>query len=194
MLLRLNLPADRPLPWIDLYLEELAVWNVFLPIQLYLFQRDQVWIDFNPVTVLHAYRYSFRCGPHHTPYLDLSAERLSASIQSFLFQFGVCSAYSMSVKTCVHRTAPSASWQPPCRKIFVKCLEMLTNSQSLLCCALAQVIFQSRWLKPMSISFGFGAASCPKRVFTLRLCAPATRRLRRKHGSRILVFNFCGIN
>ena len=64
--------------------------------------------------------------------MGLSVERLSASIQSSLFQSWVCSASSMRVKTFGHRTAPSASSQPPCRRIFVKCLEMLTNSQSLL--------------------------------------------------------------
>ena len=63
VLLRLNLPADKPFPWIDLYLEELAVWNMCsFQFQRYLFQRDQVWIDFKPRdngSVLHAYRYSF---------------------------------------------------------------------------------------------------------------------------------------
>ena len=59
--------------------------------------------------------------------LGLSVERLSASHQSSLFQCWDSSASSMSNDTCVHRTAPSASWQPPCRKIFVECLEMFSE-------------------------------------------------------------------
>ena len=43
------------------------------------------------------------------------------------------------------------------RRTFVKCLEMLPNSQSLLCCACAKIIFLSRWLNPIDTSLGFGA-------------------------------------
>ena len=46
-----------------------------------------------------------------------------------------------------------------CRRIFVKCLEMCTNAQSLLFNAFAGINFPIRWLQPIDIGLGFGAAS-----------------------------------
>ena len=90
--------------------------------------------------------------------LGLSVERLSASIQFSLFQVRVRSASSMSVKTCDHRTAPSSSWQPLCRRIFVnQIFEKSLNSQSLLCLLLLGLSY-IRWLNPSETSFGFGTS------------------------------------
>ena len=52
MLLKLNPPAYRPFSKIDLKVGRAArVEYVFLPIELYLFQREQVWIDCNSMTM-----------------------------------------------------------------------------------------------------------------------------------------------
>ena len=64
----------------------------------------------------------------------------------------------MLVKTCDHRTALSAPLQPPYHRSFVKCLEMLTNSQFILCCAFAGDIFHFHRLSPIDLRFCFGGA------------------------------------
>ena len=53
VLLKLRPPAQRPFSKIDLKVGRAAarLACVFLPIQLYLFQREQVWIDCNSMTV-----------------------------------------------------------------------------------------------------------------------------------------------
>ena len=122
--------------------------------------------------------------------VGLSVERLSASHQSSLFQCWVSSASSMSNKSGVHRTAPSASWQPPGRKICVECLDMFPNSQFHLC-------FDSCWDSfPMSVTESNWCKlwlwrSCIPywRMSTCRLCSrsPAAWRLRWWRGSRNLV-------
>ena len=61
--------------------------------------------------------------------------------------------------SCSSRHDPSASWQPPWGRLFVRCLETCTkNSQSLFVNAAAGINIQTRWLKPIDMSFGFGAA------------------------------------
>ena len=81
---------------------------VILPSQRYLIQREQVWIDCDPMTV------ALRCTTvdHRSTLIltilhsGLSVGRLRTSINFSVFQ---PPASSKSVKTCVHRTAPSAS-------------------------------------------------------------------------------------
>ena len=96
----------------------------------------------------------------------------------------------MLVRTCIHRTAPSTSSQPPCRRTFVRCLEMHTNSHSLLGCTVAAIIFQARWMNPIDISYGFGAALYLTGHSTPVVGArgrPATHCLLWWRGPRILV-------
>ena len=103
---------------------------------------------------------------------------------------------SMLVRTCIHRTAPSTSCQPPCLRTFVRCLELYTKSHSLLCCTFAAIIFQARWLNPIDTSYGFGAALYLTGHSTPVVGArgrPATHCLLWWRGPRILVVRLCGI-
>ena len=151
------------------------------------FQRKQVWIDsFSMPGALHCTNVKNRSllvlTILHSGFVGGTTEDVKTNFTCS--KFWVCSASSMRVKTCVHRTAPSASWQPLCRKFFfVKCLEMFANSHLLQCVAFRW--HQSTWALALAQLFTFLLN------VTLRLCSQssANRRLRRKHGSRIFVFN-----
>ena len=104
----------------------------------YLLQRKKVWIDSNIITEdLYCTNANNRSVLVFTNPPFWVRRKNDSSRQSNLlcFQFSVCPVPSMRVTTYDHRTAPPASWQLPCRRIFVKCLCMFATSQSLVCCA-----------------------------------------------------------
>ena len=99
----------------------------------------------------------------------------------------VAQHFRMFVETWSHRTAPSDSWQSVCPKIFVKCLKMCTNSQSVLVNAcwdhFPKLADTNLWL--------WRGLKSDWQISTCFLCprSPAAYWLKRKHGSRILVFS-----
>ena len=95
------------------------------------FQRKQVWIDsFSMPGALHCTNVKNRSllvlTILHSGFVGGTTEDVKTNFTCS--KFWVCSASSMRVKTCVHRTAPSASWQPLCRKNILwnawKCLRI----------------------------------------------------------------------
>ena len=148
VLLRVDPSPHKPLSRMYSQLEEVPVWN------LCSFQFNRVCFKSNKVGLMLAPRLwpctarmwtivPFWFSQYST--VGLSIERLSASIQSSVFHFCVSPTCSMRVETCVHLSAPSDSWQPSCRRIFVKVLEMPKNSTYLLCFASCWDYFPISW-------------------------------------------------
>ena len=121
--------------------------------------------------------------------LGLFVEQPSASIQISLFQVWICSASSMKVQTCNHRTDPfmTTSVSQKTRELF----GMFWKWQSLMCFAVARMFSNFRWLNPLEENAGISAS-----LYTPCVCArgrPRSSKLKRKHRSRIVVFNnLCG--
>ena len=184
VLLKLTPPAHTQLSRIDLWLEELPVWE------------NKVGLILAPWLCPCAARMSIivPIWSFFAILLSRFVGRTTKCINLFsLFQHRVCSAIGMFVKTWSHRTAPSDSWQPVWRRIFVECLEMLTNAQS------CWLVFCCDWF-PKSLtdtSFGFGAALISDCKFsTCFLCSrsPASHGLLWWPGFRTLVVSLCRKN
>ena len=162
--------------------------NVFLPIQRYLFQRVKVWIDCDSMTVaLHSTNVDNRSifDPHNNPFWVC---RWNDQVRQSIHLGSKFEHLLKSVRTCVHCSVSFMTTfvsKNMYRKIFVICLDFFWIHNPFLCFAFAKIIFQLRWLNPIDTVCGFGTA-----LYTTCHCvSPATRRLKRKHGSRTLVFS-----
>ena len=127
VLLRLKPPAHRPFTMMDLYLEELPVWHV-CSFQFKGICFKEIWFGLIATPWLcpcnaRLYRIVPFWSARYSM-LGLSAERLGTSIHCSLFQTWECSSSFKSFKTYDQRSAPSASWQPPCRRILMQWLAM----------------------------------------------------------------------
>ena len=141
------LPIDHSLRLI-LWLEELPAWNIMCSFQFngFSFKEDKVglilplWLG--PCTA-QMKKTPFWSSQHS--FLYLPVERRNASIlflcPNFVFAQHLACLWKHAWS---HRTAPSDSWLPVWLRIFVKCLEMSTNSQSLLVMLFAGINFQTR--------------------------------------------------
>ena len=97
----------------------------------------------------------------------------------------VCSASSMRDETCVHLAAPSASWQPPCRKFWVKC--RIHNP----ICVLLLLILISNLVNWIQLIQSWAVSQRCTSLTNVHLSSLATWRLRWWRGSRIFVVSLC---